>query len=269
MPQDTTTEGCPDAYVALAERLASVSREVIRQYFRTSVAVEQKPDDSPVTAADREAEAAMRRLISSAAPDHGVFGEEYGAERTDAEYVWVLDPIDGTKRFITGHATFGTLIALLRDGVPVLGVINMPMMGERWLGVAGRPTTHCDHNGTREVRVRACAEPGQAVLCATSPDMFTGEDSTAFAQVHRRAALPLFGSECYAYGLLASGFVDLVIEANMGPYDYLPLVQVVAGAGGVMTDWQGGPLGLHSDGRVIAAGDKRCHEAALTLLGRT
>ena len=266
MPQDATTEGCPDAYVALAERLASVSREVIRQYFRTPVAVEQKPDDSPVTVADREAEAAMRRLISSAAQDHGVFGEEYGAERTDAEYVWVLDPIDGTKRFITGHATFGPLIALLRHGVPVLGVINMPMMGERWLGVAGRPTTHCDHNGTREVRVRACAEPGQAVLCATTPDMFAGAAAAGFDRLRRAVKDPLYGGDCFSYGTLASGRLDLVVEAEMAIYDFMALVPVVEGAGGRITDWQGRPLDMRRPSEVVAVGDPALHEAVIDVL---
>ncbi|MFQ5774154.1 MAG: inositol monophosphatase family protein [Kiloniellaceae bacterium] len=257
---------CPEPYVALAGRLADAARGVVLRHFRQPLTVERKRDDSPVTIADREAEAAMRGLIAEACPDHGIIGEEQGPERPEAEYVWVLDPLDGTKRFISGHAQFGTLVALLRRGEPVLGVIDMPVMEERWVGAAGRPTTHTDRRGVRTARVRACPDPARAILFATSPHMFPGDDFAAFERVRTRVAQPMYGSECYAYGLLASGFIDLVIEATMGVYDFLPLVPVVAGAGGMITDWRGAPLDLGSDGRVIAAGDARCHAAALGLL---
>jgi fructose-1,6-bisphosphatase/inositol monophosphatase family enzyme len=161
---------------------------------------------------------------------------------------------------------FGTLIALLHEGAPLLGVIDMPAMGERWIGAAGRPTTHRDRDGTREVRVRPCATLAEATLFSTTPHMFPGADFDAFERVRKRVKQPMYGGECYAYGLLASGFIDLVIEATMGSYDYLPLVAVVEGAGGTITDWAGQPLGLGSDGRVLAAGDGRAHTAALALL---
>ena len=257
---------CPDAFIALAERLADTARAVIRPYFRQPLEVSRKADQSPVTIADRKAEAAMRALIAEAYPEHGIIGEEHGAERSDAEYVWILDPIDGTKRFISGHRQFGTLIGLLRKGAPVLGIIDMPMMDERWTGATGTPTIHRDAGGTTTVQVRPCADVDHAILYATSPHMFPGDDFTAFEQVRRRAKQPMYGGECYAYGLLASGYADLVVEATMGVYDYLPLVPVVTGAGGAITDWQGAPLGLNSDGRVIAAGDSRCHAAAIALL---
>jgi len=262
----TSGTGCPDACVALAERLADTTRTIVRPYFRQPLDITQKADLSPVTAADREAEAAMRALIAKAFPTHGMVGEEHGADRGGAEYVWILDPIDGTKRFITGHPQFGTLVGLLHSGVPILGIIDMPMLDERWIGAAGQPTTHTDKRGTRPVHTRPCAEVAQAVLYATSPHMFPGDDFHAFERVRQSAKQPMYGGECYAYGLLAAGFVDLVIEATMGVYDYLPLVPVITGSGGMITDWQGAPLGLGSDGRVIAAGDKRCHAAALDLL---
>ncbi len=252
--------------MTLAERLADAAGEIARNYFRQPLEIERKADETPVTIADREAEAAMRSLIAESFPDHGVVGEEHGALRPDAEYVWVLDPIDGTKRFISGHVQFGTLIALLRNGAPILGAIDMPAMGERWIGAAGRPTTHRDRGGTREARVRSCADLAGASLFATSPHMFPGADFEAFERVRKRVKLPLYGSECYAYGLLALGFADLAIEADMGAYDYLPLVAVVTGAGGTITDWAGRPLGLESDGRVLAAGDPRAHAAAMALL---
>ena len=266
MPEITPRAPCPAEFITLAERLAAVAGEIARAYFRRPLEVERKDDDSPVTVADREAEAAMRALVAESYPDHGVVGEEHGAERAEAEYVWVLDPIDGTKRFISGHVQFGTLIALLRDGAPVLGVIDMPAMGERWIGAAGRPATHHDLGGTREARVRPCADLGEASLFATSPHMFPGADFDAFERVRKRVKQPMYGSECYAYGLLALGFADLAIEATMAPYDYLPLVAVVEGAGGIITDWHGQPLGLGSDGRVLAAGDARAHAAAMALL---
>ncbi len=257
---------CPEAFVTLAERLADAAGEIARGYFRQSIEIERKDDETPVTIADRAAEAAMRALIAESFPDHGVVGEEQAATRPDAEYVWVLDPIDGTKRFISGHVQFGSLIALLRDGAPILGVIDMPAMGERWIGAAGRPTTHRDRAGTREARVRPCPDLAEANLFATSPHMFPGADFEAFERVRKRVKLPLYGSECYAYGLLALGFADLAIEATMGTYDYLPLVAVVEGAGGIITDWAGRPLRMDSDGRVLAAGDARSHAAAMALL---
>ena len=256
------TQPCLEPFIDLAERLADASGAIVRRYFRATLEVEDKPDESPVTVADREAEAAIRELIEDTFPDHGIVGEEYGAVRADAKYVWVLDPIDGTKSFITGKPLFGTLIGLLYEGAAVLGVIDQPVLGERWLGARGRPTTL---NG-RPVRVRPCGELGRAALYATSPHMFEGADKQAFARVRDAVKLPLYGADCYAYGLLACGFADLVVEASLAAYDYCGVVAVIEGAGGVITDWTGAPLGLGSDGRVVAAGDRRSHERVLELL---
>ncbi len=256
---------CPPGQIDLALRLADAAGAVIRRYFRTPVAVQDKADSSPVTIADREAEAAMRQLINKADRHHGILGEEYGPERTDAEWVWVLDPVDGTKAFITGKPSFGTLIALLHRGRPVLGIIDQPILGERWLGVAGRKSTL---NG-RPIHVRDCPELRLAALYATAPEMFSGADAVAWERLRGRVKLPRYGADCYAYGLLAAGFVDLVVEASLQPYDYLPLVAVIEGAGGLLTDWQGRPLGLGSDGRAVAAGDARLHAAALAVLNST
>jgi len=260
---------CPQVFVDLAQSLADRAREIIARYFRNVFEIEQKADQSPVTIADRETESAMRAMIAETFPDHGVLGEEHGIERADARYLWVLDPIDGTKRFTTGHAQFGTLIALLDQGQPILGVIDMPQLDERWLGAAGRPTTHCDRRGDRTVETRACSDLGVASLYTTAPQMFEGADLDAFERLRTAVRTGLYGGECYAYGLLASGFNDLVIEADMDPYDYLSHVAVVQGAGGVISDWQGRPLGLESDGRVLAAGDADLHRAAIDLLARS
>ena len=252
-----------DTFLALALHLADAAGEVIRPYFRKPLAISDKPDLTPVTVADRAAEAAMRALIEARFPDHGIVGEEFGRVREDAEFVWTLDPIDGTKSFISGVPLFGTLIALTRAGHPILGIIDQPVSRERWVGAAGRPTTL---NGAA-IRCRACPTLAAATLFATTPDMFRGEDAASFARVSAAIKLTRFGADCYAYGLVATGFVDLVLEASLKPYDFCAMVPIVEGAGGVATDWRGGSLHLASDGRILVAGDRRVHGAALALLG--
>lgn len=256
------TTPCPDEFVAFAHRLADAAGAVARRYFRTPVAVDTKADQSPVTIADREAESAMRALIAESYAAHGVLGEEHGATDTGADFVWVLDPIDGTKSFISGIPLFGVLIALLREGRPILGIIDQPISRERWLGRAGAPTTLND----APVRVRPCPALDRAALFATAPDMFQGEDAMAFERLKRRVRLVRHGADCYAAGLLATGFVDLMVESTLKPYDYCALVPVIEGAGGTITDWAGRPLDLDSDGRLAAAGDARTHKAALETL---
>jgi histidinol phosphatase-like enzyme (inositol monophosphatase family) len=253
-----------DALLALAERLADAGRQASRHHFRTPVAVDDKPDASPVTVADREAESAMRRIIEDTHPDHGLVGEEHGTVRADAEYVWVLDPIDGTKQFISGKPTFGCLIALVHRGRPVLGVIDMPAIQERWVGAAGRATLFTDAHGEARAKTRRCPQLDAATLCATSPGMFAdADDNAAFERLRARTKLTLYGGDCHNYGLLAAGYLDLVCEAGMSYYDYAALVPVIEGAGGTITDWQGRPLGPQSDGRVLAAGDPDLHAQAL------
>jgi len=244
-----------DAAAQLAAELADAAGEVIRPYFRQPVEIIDKDDASPVTIADREAEAAMRRLIGARFPEHGIFGEEYGVERPDAEWVWVLDPIDGTKSFISGVPLFGTLIALLHRGRPVLGVLDQPISRERWVGVEGEPTRL---NG-QPVKTRACAEIGRAAIFSTAVSMFDAEDRPRFDAIAGAAKLVRFGADCYAYGLVACGFVDAVIEGSLKPYDYCAHVPIIAGAGGIVTDFQGRPPGLESDGRIVAAGDPALH----------
>ena len=255
----------PERYVALAGRMADVARPIVARHFRTRVAVLDKQDTSPVTIADRDAESAMRALITAEAPDHGVWGEEHGQERLDAKWVWVLDPIDGTKAFITGMPIFGTLIALLHRGVPVLGVIDQPILGERWLGVAGRPSSF---NG-REIAVRPCPALDDAYMYSTAPIMFPGDLETRHAGLCRSVKLFRWGGDCYGYGLLASGHVDLVVEASLKLHDFAALVPVIEGAGGLITDWAGKRLDIASDGTVLAAGDRATHAAAQAVLAGT
>ncbi|MBL6957674.1 MAG: histidinol-phosphatase [Rhodospirillales bacterium] len=252
----------PGELIEFAGRLADAVRPIALRYFRQPVDVAAKDDDSPVTIADQKAETAMRALIEETYPDHGILGEEHGGVRTDAAYLWVLDPIDGTQSFVTGKPLFGTLIALLKDGVPILGVMDMPALDERWIGARGQTTTY---NGA-PVKVRPCTDLKQAWIYATSPHMFPEGDFEAFEALRKQCRRTIYGAECYAYGLLANGQVDLVVESTMQPYDFCALVPIVEGAGGMITDWAGGALKLETDGRVAAAGDAGLHEKAINVL---
>jgi histidinol phosphatase-like enzyme (inositol monophosphatase family) len=248
--------------IALAHALADAAGEAIRPWFRRPFLVETKEDFSPVTIADREAEAAIRALLAEHRPHDGVIGEEYGEDRPDASRVWVLDPIDGTRAFVAGRPLFGTLIALMEDGVPVLGVIDQCIIGDRWIGGTDHPTTL---NGQR-AHVRSCAGLGAARLGTTGPFLFDAADIPRVDKLRAEVGDSLFGGDCHNYGLVASGHLDLVVESWLKIHDWAALVPVVTGAGGVMTDWTGAPLCKGSDGRVVAAGDARVAEAARAIL---
>jgi myo-inositol-1(or 4)-monophosphatase len=252
-------------FSAFIEQLATASGETILPFFRTSLAVDNKKRDAfdPVTAADRAAENAMRALIRANFPDHGIIGEEYGDERTDAEYVWVLDPIDGTKSFINGMPTWGTLIGLMRFGEPVFGCMHQPFMQERFSGDGGAALYH-GPSGKRELHVRECASLADAHVVTTSPRLMNGPDRISFGRVEDAARLSRYGGDCYAYCMLAAGHVDLVIETELKPYDIIPLIPIINGAGGIVTTWENGPP--QAGGRIIAAGDKRTHETVLAML---
>ena len=210
----------------------------------------------------------MRTLIEARYPSHGIYGEELGSVRVDAEFVWVLDPIDGTKSFITGKPLFGTLIGLCHHGVPTIGVIDQCVLKERWVGVRGVRTRL---NGEE---VRAAGKPAlaEAMLYATTPHMFAeGFENDHFTALRGHVKRALYGCDCYAYALVASGFgADLVVEADLGLYDYAALVPVLLGAGGSMTDWNGEPLTIPrhtaSKGRVCAAANAQLHAEAIEVL---
>jgi histidinol phosphatase-like enzyme (inositol monophosphatase family) len=251
--------------IALAHRLADAAREAIRPHFRQPLSAERKGDSSPVTIADRSAEEAMRRILTAEVPQDGVHGEEFGVSEGRSSRQWVLDPIDGTVAFLAGRPTFGILIALLVDGFPVLGMVDQPIAGERWLGVAGHQTTL---NG-REVATRTCRELSEATIATTGPQYFTQSEGDMFMALaqktdHKRM---IMGGDCYNYALLASGFVDVVCESGLKLHDYAALVPVVEGAGGLMCDWNGEPLHAGSDGHVLAVGDPARLEDVLEALG--
>lgn len=244
------------ADIDLAQRLADVAGAAIRPYFRGQHGMTMKNDRSPVTLADRAAEAAMRRLIEAERSGDGIVGEEYGVKEGVTGRTWVLDPIDGTHSFIAGRAIFGTLVALVEEGWPAIGVIDQPVQRERWVGAAGRVTTF---NGV-PARTRACAALEGAALATSSPHYFGAEAVPRYMALAAAATGggrngPLYGGDCYNYALLASGYLDLVCEAGLKLYDFAALVPVVEGAGGRMCDWRGDPLTADSAGDVLAIGD--------------
>ena len=254
---------CPDEFPDFAEELADAARAIALKYFRNLRSIEYKRDGSPVTAADQEAEAVIRQMIAERYPTHGVTGEEYGHMSSDGPWSWVIDPIDGTRSFITGRPTFGCLIALLYEYRPVLGIIDMPALNERWLGVTGKPSLyngdHCQSSDRKRV--------AEATILATSIDMFTDSERQQFDRLSTAARFRSFGTDCYAYGLLASGHSDIVMESDMSTHDFLPLVPVVEGSGGCISDWHGEPLNLFSGRQVLATANPALHQQCLTMIG--
>jgi histidinol-phosphatase len=252
-------------FASFVDQLASVSGDTILPFFRTALAVENKKTSGfdPVTAADRAAEHAMRALIRRTFPDHGILGEEYGAERTDAEYVWVLDPIDGTKSFISGMPAWGTLIGLMRFGEPVFGMMHQPFIKERFSGDGGA-ARYRGPAGDRDLRVRECGALSDALLYTTSPLLMNKADHAAFRKVENAVKLSRYGGDCYAYCMLAAGQIDLIIETEIKPHDIVALIPIINGAGGIITTWENAPA--QSGGRIVVAGDARVHEAALNML---
>jgi inositol-phosphate phosphatase / L-galactose 1-phosphate phosphatase / histidinol-phosphatase len=235
--------------LALAGQLGDLARAIALEHFRSpQLAVERKSDGSPVTIVDRGIETQMRRMIRAAFPSHAIRGEEFAAEG-ESEFTWVLDPIDGTKSFVTGFPLFGSLIALLQDGRPVIGVIEAPAVKERWVGAAGRATRF---NG-KEVHTSACQSLDQAVIYTTTLETFSPEERRRFETLGAQALLRRYGGDCYLYGMLAGGHCELVVEVQLKPHDFMAAIPVVEGAGGRISDWSGAPLTLASDGRVIAA----------------
>ena len=246
--------------VGFAETLADAAREVALRHFRASIEVEYKPDGSPVTRADREVEATLSALIRERLPGHGVGGEELGSTGPPgARWRWVLDPIDGTRNFVTGRPLFGTLIAFLDGDRPILGVIEAPALAERYVGSAGEATRRIG----RACRTSGCTRLGDARVSATTPDLFDSDELVAFDEVSFAARLRTFGGDCYQYAQLAAGHIDLIMEAQLAPYDLLALVPVVTGAGGTITDWEGEPLDARSGGRILAAATPELHAEVL------
>ncbi len=252
----------------MAQALANRAAAVILPRFRHGITADDKGGAlyDPVTEADRGAERAMRELINQRCPSHGIIGEEFGIEREDAEFCWVLDPIDGTRAFIMGQPLWGTLIGLTRAGKPLLGMMDQPFTGERFWACEGESIYQ---RGKHEeiMRTRACPELSDALLGASTPDMFaSAEERAGLDAITASVRLRRFGGDCYNYCLLAMGQIDLVVEADLKPYDIVALIPIVEAAGGIVTTWDGGdPC---KGGRIVAAGDPTLHAKALDILAR-
>lgn len=236
----------------------------IRPHFRAGVTADDKSDDSPVTVADRGAEQAMRAVLAERFPAFGIIGEEFAPAQPNQRFCWVLDPIDGTRAFITGRPIFGSLIALLDRDMPVMGLIDQPITGERWIGVAGEPTQFRGAYG--RAGCRACPVLGDAELSATSPEIFDAASWAGFERVRKAAKRTSWGGDCYAYGLIALGGIDAIVEPSLKLWDWAALVPVIEGAGGMVRDWSGAPLRRGGSGDVIAVGDPALMPQIMALL---
>jgi|CXWL01.1.fsa_nt_gi myo-inositol-1(or 4)-monophosphatase len=255
-------------FATFAEELAELSAKTILPHFRAGIAVDNKHPDGgfdPVTEADREAEAVIRAAIKQRYPEHGIVGEEHGTHAGSSPLTWVIDPIDGTRAFVCGMAQWGTLIALNDGKRPVVGVLDQPYTRERWVAANGVTTFRDAHGASRRLQTRRCASIKDAVLTTTSPvGYFDEAEQKAFWDLSARARLTRFGGDCYAYGLLAMGFVDVIVEATLKPWDIQALIPIIENAGGVVTTWHGKPA--MKGGQVVACGDASLHAAVCEVL---
>jgi histidinol phosphatase-like enzyme (inositol monophosphatase family) len=251
------------------DELAQISAEVILPFFRTQLCIQDKSVNGffdPVTEADKAAETVMRHKIRRTFPEHGIIGEEFGDENANAEYVWVLDPIDGTKSFICGLPMWGTLIGLTRRGVPVHGLMHQPFTGERFSS-DGEMTTYRGPAGERTLRTSNCTRLDHATISTTSPLLMTESELRQYTQVEKRVRVSRYGGDCYSYCMLAAGHLDLIIECGLKPHDVIALVPIIQGAGGVITTWQG--RDASEGGQIIASATRDLHRAALEVLNQT
>ena len=251
-------ETTPLELIDFAEFLADEAGKICRLYYRGQLGVQNKADNTPVTEADRKIEETIRKLVEINFPDHVVYGEEMANSEVEAKYTWVIDPIDGTKSFITGRPLFGTLISLVENGQPIIGVIDQPVISERW--VAANNATKFNN---KIVQTRGGITMDQAIFATTSPFLFSEKDKFIVAKISEATNYTIYGGDCYSYGQLAMGLVDVIVESGLKPYDFLALVPVIENAGGKITDWQGNTLTSKSDGNILACGDVILHKQIL------
>jgi histidinol phosphatase-like enzyme (inositol monophosphatase family) len=259
-------------FAAFVDKLADVAAETVLPFFRTALQAQDKNAGGmfdPVTEADRAAEVAMRHLIQATFPHHGIIGEEFGPVQSEAEYVWVLDPIDGTKSFISGLPVWGTLIGLLHNRCPAYGMMVQPFTRERFYGDGRGATWRGPGIGRqmteRKLATRRCPDLAEATLMTTSPLLYSCDKYDAFRRVESRVRLSRYGGDCYAFAMLAAGHVDCVIESNLKPYDIVALIPIIEGSGGIVTSWDGGTPAKGGD--VVASCSALLHDQALRLLG--
>lgn len=253
--------------INFANLLADTASEISKKYYRIANGEIAKEDDSPVTIADREIEEKIRELIFKKYPTHGIIGEEYGNHQEHQDYTWIIDPIDGTSSFIVGRPIFGNLISLTFKQNVILGIINQPINNERWLGIEGQGSWF---NGNR-IKTRNCQKIDDAVLSSSSPYFFKKENKIIFEEIckytkYQKIGGVVYGGDCYAYGCLASGFVDLIIEPELKIYDFASHIPIIKNAGGVITDWSGNDLKLESNTKLIASATPKLHDEVLKLI---
>lgn len=253
-------------FTQFALALAEAGGKTALEWFRKKYTIEHKSDKSPVTVADKTTETCLREMIRAHYPEHGVLGEEFGDENGSQEYVWSLDPIDGTRSFITGSPLWGTIVALVHNGSPITGVVRVPAMDECWWGSRGCGAWSGTAAEKKRAEVSACTDISTAKFYTTSPYYFSAEEKPAVSRVIDAAQEARFGGDCYSYCLLASGYVDLIVESCLHYFDYMPLIPIIEEAGGLITDWQGQPLHMESAGQVVAAATPELHRQALELL---
>lgn len=257
-----------DSYLQIAQEAVQAAGKVVRPYFRQPLLhADVKSDESPVTQADRESEQVIRSILQKETPDFGIIGEEYGVNNTSSKFQWVVDPIDGTRAFITGRPMFGILIALLYEGKPVLGIIDQPITNERWIGVQGKPSQFISQLGGK-IGTRSCSELRFAEVSCTAPEILESSPNHHWKRVYHNVKRVSWGGDCYAYGLLALGQLDLIMECGNKIWDWAALVPIIEGAGGCITDWQGNDLNLHSKETVLALGDPKLKQYVVDLLNK-
>jgi len=257
-------------FITFANYLADVSTPIARKYFRKNFAEEKKANDTPVTLADKKIEEEIRKAIQVQFPDHGIIGEEFENINSESDYKWIIDPIDGTASFIIGRPIFGTLICLSYKNKPIIGIINQPITDERWVGVIDKYSKFNDH----DLKTRNCKNISDAILCTTSPEFFKGKDLKIFKSIASKTKYQeyggvIYGGDCYLFGLLALGFVDIIIECGLKNYDYMALIPIIEEAGGIVTDWNGKKMNLNSDGTILACGNKRIHKKVLEFINNS
>lgn len=243
-------------FLEFAHSLADTSGDILRKSFEKPISMEQKADSSPVTQIDKAVEVSIIKLIKDEYPDFGIVGEEFGNINETAKYKWVIDPIDGTKSFIAGYPLFTTLIALLDGGKPVLGIIDQPILQKRFSAISGQNIK--PNNNSKKLN--------EAVVATTSTHHFSYSEAQKFEVLRKSCATTILGGDAYAYAMLTTGRIDIVVDAGMKPYDFCALAPIIEASGGVITDWNGNPLSLNSDGTVVACASKELHAAVTELL---
>lgn len=253
-------------FLIFAHQLADTAKSITLAHFRQPLDISRKEDGSPVTLADQKTEKTLRACIEQHYPSHGIIGEEQTAKSTQSEFEWIIDPIDGTKNFIAGLPLYGTLICLLQAGKPILSIIDIPAQNERWSASTNTCTVYQKNTQHTTAQSKNNHELNQAILCSTDYSMFNKEENQQASQLRESVAQIRYNGDCYLYAMLASGWIDIVLESDLKIYDFLPLIPIIEQSGGIITDWQGKPLHKDSTGQVIASANPTLHQAALNKL---